>query len=252
MSTDVDTAVQPLIERLYRTRHGTTCYHESGHAVAALATGMGVQLATVVPTENWGGFVRPQRRPDGFAGWAPSAITCAAGMVAGVAVRHEQWHRRPPIGRRGTSPGKGEVIMFRRVAAIEGGAKCGGEEFDLRRLRGYARRAWWAIRDGETDGGEFGDGFDPAWAKRPYGVRYIAEYIWARAVHLIAERWGEVTAVAELLDRHPDRAVCGFEVETAVENATPALFDASVIGVDFWPARYSRMKWRPVGMCRED
>src|SRR5262249_27462368 len=64
----------------------TTAYHESGHAVAAVVLGLGVEAASIMPTAEWVGHVDvpvPLEQDRDLDYWVRRATMTWAGPLAG-------------------------------------------------------------------------------------------------------------------------------------------------------------------------
>jgi hypothetical protein len=136
---------------------------------------------------------------------------------------------------------------IRSVVAAGGGPGGRGAFYDTGRLRSTARIVWATAREQSPD--VLGPDFNPAWAETPDGVRDIAAYCWRNAIHLMSQHAGAISRVARALNRH--KTLTGDQVAEAITRR-PArrTVDPEVVGTDFWLTAYSRIVWRPHGMCR--
>jgi hypothetical protein len=225
-----------------------TSFHEAGHAVAAVVSGWPLTGASLVPDARSAGRVhlggdryRWARTPD----WVPLSIISAAGMAASATARTEWLDGPVPATVRN---------QWRSRITREGGHGS-HPGYDMPTLRWYARGVWhsatgeddWMFGDKPAD---LGPDFDPTWLATPDGVFEVGAYAWRRAVDLVTASWGIVTAVAELLWQHRARHVSADEIRATVVGAPTVTFDPKMVGTDFWPARHSRLVWRPHGSCR--
>jgi hypothetical protein len=226
------------------SRRVGVAFHEAGHAVAALHEGVPFRYATVAarrPGVAGLVMIRPGRRHlEETERWAAPMVVAAAGMVASAS--------------RFAAVGTALDGAARRKILAEGS---GGFQFDLQQLRWHARRTWWAHRVGV---GDRGAGFDPEWAADPAGVEAIAAAAWARTVHLITEAYSQVADVAWELHvasgvtqaqvREVARAATADDAEERAE-CEPGEWEAAVsgqaalVGSGFWPAQFTRLRWRP-------
>jgi hypothetical protein len=123
-----------------------------------------------------------------------------------------------------------------------------GGSLDLRDIQTGCRYAWQCTQDGK----ELSPPIDPSWT-----VADIAGHVWRRAVELVWARGNVVSEVAAALVRSP-RALSQAQIRRIVEEAS-ARCEANTAGrgvtlvrqsppaseVEFWPAQYSRLAWRP-------
>jgi hypothetical protein len=211
-------------------------HHEAGHAVAALVTGWPIQYATLAPRRSDGvvGLVRPARharRLTRSGNWMPELVVLASGMAAEDIYQGGQESERRPMARRNA-------------------------RYDLRGMRTLCRHLWHWANDPGYDGRAGGP--DPSVVRLDTPIKLggtvhdIAADVWARSVRLVWERWPAVREVADHLDASR-RALTQAELRRIVQ-AAPLASHGDDIGLggplavehlEFWPARYSRLVWRP-------
>lgn len=214
-----------------------TAQHEAGHALACLLTGAEVHHVTVVPGKSGAGYTQSAAEVQGWhvsPAWVGFGVVIAAGMVAEAVCETVLY---PDI----------DVEWMREVAAA-GGAGGGRVVYDTPTLRWIARSVWETAQDQPI--AVLGPAFQPEWAENPDGVRDIAAYCWATAVRLLCEHAGTLLHVARKLNRA--KTLTGDQVAKAAAGRRYRRFeiDPDDVGTDFWLTDYSRLVWRPYGMCR--
>ncbi len=218
----------------------STAYHEAGHAVAATLLGAPFRYVTLAPRHpgHAGHLVGRPRRAGPARNWhlSPWWLTKATVSSAGMAAS-ACWF----VARFGA------LRDSRRACITQEGATGSLPGYDLPTLRWIARTVYEVAANGGPV--DHGPEFAPEWSASPDGVRLIAGHAWRRAVELMAENFGAVRVVAEALHTSR-RALTAAEVAGLVTNSPPVRVDVAAVGVDFWPARYSRLVWRPQGQCR--
>jgi len=203
-------------------------YHEAGHAVAAIVTGFPIRYATLAPrSARAAGLVMhmPNSWRLTYSGrWEPELIVAASGLAAEtlIVIRPDD-----PAERR-------EAVRHSSV--------------DITGMRALCRYAWHRTQ-GDYQGVPLQPALDPAWT-----VAEIAAHVWRRAMALLWEHLDAVHEVAEELVRSPRaltqtqiaRFVAAAEAPLGVAPRTPRLLERlHGADLDFWPARYSRLAWRP-------
>lgn len=182
--------------------------HEAGHAVAATVTGWRFRYVTLAPRSDAAGHVVPRGVPGSKPQWEPDLIVTAAGMLAEHLLAGED----PSM-----------------VAADNGGL---GN--DLRLFRDGCR---WAYQRARDERWTLSPAIDPAWS-----VRDIAEHAWRESAALVVRYRAAVYAVANALYVHStlrDAQVRAFVASEPLHDRPRS--------VEFWPAQYSRLVWRPAG-----
>jgi hypothetical protein len=211
--------------------------HEAGHAVACLLTGSELHYATVVPDGIYGGHIQSATDVDGWhesPAWVSFGVTVAAGMVAEAVC---DTFKYPNID-----------VDWMRETAVQGGGTGSRPVYDTGILRWIARAVWETAQ--EQPLAVLGPEFQPEWADNPDGVRDIAAYCWATAVRLLCANAGTLLHVARKLNRAG--TLTGDQIASAAASRRHRRHqvDPDDVGTDFWLADYSRLVWRPYGMCR--
>lgn len=211
--------------------------HEAGHAVACLLTGSKLHYATVVPDKIGAGHTQSAAEVDGWhesPAWVSFGVTLVAGMVGEAVCSTVKY---PDLD-----------VDWMRETAVRGGGSGRRVVYDTSLLRWIARSVWETAQDQPL--AVLGPEFQPEWAETPDGVRDIAAYCWATAVRLLCANAGTLVHVARKLDRAG--TLTGDQIANAATGRRHRRHqvDPDVVGTDFWLADYSRLVWRPYGMCR--
>lgn len=211
-------------------------HHEAGHALAAVLLGLPLKYVTVVPDDRSGGHATcaPPDRWWNTPAWVNVGVFIAAGMAA----EGTEWARYPSGGP--------DCVDYIRSVVAEGGGTGSQPIYDTATLRWIARTAWTTARDHGAH--LLGSEFDPAWADTPDGVRHAAAHCWRKAITLMCQHAGAITRIGRALKKH--RTLTGAQVAQLVTRR-PArrTIDPDLVGTDFWLTDYSRLVWRPHGMC---
>jgi hypothetical protein len=212
--------------------------HEAGHAVAAVLCGHQLHHVTIVPTDRDGGHAQADPPKDWWKtpSWVDFGTVVAAGMV-GEVVGHARYFDDQTSDLT--------IDYVRSLAAYSGGP--GNRPlYDTGTLRWMARAIW---DTAQTEPAGLGPAFDPDWSAAPDGVAAIAGHCWSNAVRLLSEHSGSLTRVARALRKH--KTLTGDQVATMMTRRPYRRpIDPELVGTDFWLAGYSRIVWRPHGMCR--
>jgi hypothetical protein len=212
--------------------------HEAGHALAAILAGHRLRYVTVVPSGQDGGHAHVDVPHDWWKtpAWLGYGVVVAAGMIGEYA----------SYARYADAQATYNTDDFCRMLAVDGGGTGSTPVYDTATLRWIARTAWTTAQDNPA---VLGPQFNPAWAANPDGVRAIAAHCWANAVHLVAEHAGSLFRIGRALKKH--RTLTGKQVHTLITRRPHRRpIDPELLGTDFWLADYSRLVWRPHGMCR--
>jgi hypothetical protein len=211
--------------------------HEAGHAVACVLTGGNMKYVTIVPDKVGAGHLEGSPA-DGWhesPAWSGFAVIIAAGMVAEAV----------GFDLDATDP---DVVDYLRASAADGGGTGSRPVYDTATLRWIARSVWETARYRPI--AVLGPEFRPEWADNPDGVRDIAAYCWATAVRLLCENAGTLMHVARKLNRA--KTLTGDQVAKAIDSRRHRRYQINPdqVGTDFWLTDYTRLVWRPHGMCR--
>jgi hypothetical protein len=213
--------------------------HEAGHALAAVLTGHNLDYVTVVPDDKSGGHASSEMLPDWWKtpAWLDAGVVVAAGVVGEAAAHARYFDEHIPDDT---------ASYIRAICAYSGGV--GSQPvYDTATLRWIARSVWETAHD--SDPAVLGPEFNPAWATNPDGVREIAAHCWGKAIRLVFEHAGSLTRIARSLKKH--RTLTGDQVTNLITRRTHRRpINPELLGTHFWLADYSRLVWRPHGMCR--
>lgn len=223
------------------SRH--VAFHEAGHALAAVLTGTPLAYVTVVADQVGLGHANVDHGTDWHesARWVAHGVVCAAGMVAET------------IGGMPSRDGRPDIDIdwltdWVREEAVAGGGQGSRPVYDTATLRWAARAVWYTAQDQPL--AVLGPEFDPAWAEHPDGVRDIAAYCWAKTVRLLCANAGTLEHLAGKLDKA--KTLTGPKVGKVITGRHRRhQIPPDLVGTDFWLADYSRLVWRPYGMCRQ-
>lgn len=213
--------------------------HEAGHALAAVLLGHEVRYATVIAEGNEAGHVNSKDPEDWWntPAWLDFGVVTAAGM-AGEAAGHARYFTGPPAPL---------TLDYIRLISAQGGGTGSRPVYDTGTLRWMARAVWTTAQ--ELGPAALGPAFNPAWAAHPDGVRDIAAHCWATAVQLVCEHAGSLNRIARSLKKH--RTLTGDQITNLITRRPRRQpINPDLVGTDFWLANYSRLIWRPHGMCR--
>lgn len=214
--------------------------HEAGHALAAALAGHEIDYVTVASDKKGAGHISA-KDPDYWwntPAWLDFGVVTAAGMV-GEAAGHAHYFTASPSAN---------TVDYVRMISAQGGGTGSQPVYDTATLRWVARTVWTTAQ--ELGPAVLGAEFNPAWATDPAGVQDIAAYCWSKAVRLVCEHAGSLTRIAKALRKH--KTLTGDQVTKLIDHRPRRRrpIDPELVGTDFWLANYSRLVWRPQGMCR--
>lgn len=213
--------------------------HEAGHALAAALAGHEIEYVTVVADKQGAGHVSAKDPAYWWntPAWLDFGIVTAAGMAGEAAAHARHFTATPSVG----------TVYYVRAVSAQGGGTGSQPVYDTATLRWIARTVWTTAQ--ELGPAVLGPEFNPAWAADPDGVQDIAAYCWEKAVRLVCEHAGSLTRIAKALRKH--KTLTGEQVTNLIgRRPRRRPINPDLVGTDFWLADYSRLVWRPQGMCR--